>query len=108
MPITKIHGCPSAAPATASTLSRLIETSAIIIWIIAWRSVFGLASTAASTPPCPPTAIRSRYIFQQTHSSSTPPASSNPMMASNCSVTAPKAMRITVAPTMPQMIAGRR
>ena len=32
-------GCSRAAPATASTLSSDIETSAMMIWMTAWRSV---------------------------------------------------------------------
>ena len=58
---------------------------------------------ASCVPPSPTPRGRararsSRNIFQHTQSSSRPPASSRPMIASNCSAMAPSAMRITVAP----------
>ncbi len=50
----------------------------------------------------------SRHIFQHTHSSSRPPASSRPTICSSCVVTPAKPMRSTVAATMPIRIALAR
>ena len=46
-PSTSTQVLPPAAPATARTLSRLIDTSARMIWVIAWRSVLCPVSPTA-------------------------------------------------------------
>src|SRR6185437_9147681 len=110
-------GCSRAAPATASTLSTDIETSASTIWITDWRSVLtgGPVRTepegpqASSASAISPACWRiSRNIFQQTHMSRMPPASSSPTSASSMVANPASAMRSTVAAAMPMTIALRR
>jgi len=104
-PITSTQVCPSAAPATASTLSRLMDRSASTICIIDSGSDFSRREVPAATAAVGRRS--SRNIFQHTQSSSTPPASTSPTISSSCRVMAPSRMRSTVAAPMPRMMAGR-
>ena len=91
-PNTRTAGCSRAAPATASTLSSDMETSAIRIWIRASRKVFGLTLGSVGRVDvhgglgglvlgAAAWSRSSRHIFQQTQSSSRPPANSRPTIA---------------------------
>jgi hypothetical protein len=81
-------------PATARTLSSDMEKSAKVICQIAWASVFR-GSPLAPTPATAPAASvastgaaekarSSRQIFQHTHNSRIPPASSRPTICRIC------------------------
>ena len=104
--------CSLAAPATASTLSSDMETSAMTIWMIAWRMVLGGAAPgsascgsassrrssrvsscrcmAASRSRSRRWCINSRQNFQHTQSSSKPPARVRPMISSSWVVASAK------------------
>jgi hypothetical protein len=114
---------PFAAPATASTLSRLIDTSATTICVAAWAKVFRGASSATapslsrSASASASTAsilvlmrpgASSCHIFQQTQRSRMPPASRRPAISRSCVVTSAKPIRITVAAMIPTRIALAR
>ena len=116
-PKTSTIGCSRAAPATASTLSSDMETSAMTICQAACAKVFrggpgcpvavraepASASSAAWLSACE---VRSsRHIFQHTQRSRMPPARSRPTMARSQVVMPAKRMRSTVAATMPTRIA---
>src|SRR5262245_63881244 len=79
-PTTSTQVCPLAAPATASTLSSDIETSAAMICTSALRKPsLAVGAPRASATAAPADAglgscLISRYIFQLTHSSRMPPA----------------------------------
>ena len=110
-PTTRTQVWSLAAPATARTLSRLIEMSATRICMMACGIVFRGAAVSASPASLPapwPLPRNSRNIFQQTHSSRTPPARVMPTIASSCAVMAAKPIRMMVAAMMPQKIALRR
>src|SRR5215470_10851176 len=99
-------------PATASTLSSDIETSASTMRVSASREVVcamrnrlpqhsvGCGFNSASRI--------SRYIFQATHSSRTPPAKVRPMTASSCTAKYAKRILRTVAAAMPSAMTRRR
>ena len=55
-----------------------------------------------------PLCVISQYIFQHTQSSSRPPASRRPTMASSWVVSAAKTMRRSTAPAMPQRMTRAR
>ena len=81
-----------AIPATANTLSSDIETSARTIRVSASVGVVRWAASRAPEHSTPPNSGGllvcvsriSRYIFHETHSSSTPPAKVKPITASSC------------------------
>ena len=111
-PNTRMAGCSRAAPATANTLSSDIETSAIstcrkaclkLLAGLARGSVAGSSSrmARASSWSWVICSRSSRHIFQQTHSSSTPPASSRPITPSSQVVIRAKLMRSTTAAPRP-------
>ena len=75
------------APATANTLSRLIDRSASRICSIAAPSDFGAGARHRPGARC---GRSSRYMRQHTHSSSTPPANISPITASSSSATRAK------------------
>src|SRR4051812_1139625 len=111
--MNRTAGCSRAAAATASTLSRLIDRSARVTWIAAWRKVLvrGGPSTAAvsgssAVTTCP--GRSSRYMLNATQSSSRPPASSRPVSLSKAVATRAKEIRKTSAMLTPSMITRRR
>ena len=107
---------PLAAPATASTLSSDIETSATIICMSAAPNVMVCTVGGAPPPGMAPAnacaagagSVISRYIFQHTHSSRMPPASVRPTMVSICVAMVANRMRSTTAPPTPQKITRAR
>ena len=108
-PITSTPTCSRAAPATARTLSSDIDTSAMMIWIIACQKPFLGARSASDKASSALLCSRiSRYIFQQTHNNRIPPASVRPTMASSCTAIRANRMRRTTAPPMPQKMTRRR
>src|SRR5215213_5991099 len=108
-PTTRIQKSPFAAPATASTLSSDIETSATMMATSADPKLIG-SRAASSDPDGPPASASScarlsassRYIFQHTHKSRMPPASIRPTIASSCIAMAAKTTRSATAPATPQ------
>jgi hypothetical protein len=99
-------------PATASTLSSDMDTSATTICQAAWAKVLrgrargAVPSSAASRRILLGVRVRSsRHIFQHTHRSRTPPASSRPHDLESWVVSAANTMRSTVAATIPIRIA---
>jgi len=117
-PNIRITGCSRAAPATASTLSSDIDTSAIVICHMAWPSVCETAWGSCrqhrypdrSTPLWRFDHVRakvrnSRHIFQHTKAAEMPPASSSPITSSSCTVILAKPIRRMVAAKMPTRIA---
>src|SRR5690606_32138131 len=121
-PNTSTQACSRATPATASTLSSDIDTSATMICVAASRIVLVRprrgGTSAASSPSRFSRASRSirswraacssRHSFQDTQSSSRPPASSRPMICSSCTVTDANRILRIVAAAMPMTIARAR
>src|SRR5215831_3333943 len=111
-PNTRAAGWSRAAPATARTLSSDMEMSAITICQAACANVLRLTwpSPVASIALASlwPGLLSSRHIFQQTHSSRMPPARSRPTISSSSTAMLAKAIRNTVAATMPTKIARER
>ena len=67
-----------------------------------------MRAAAAGVAVVPAAPRNSRHIFQQTHSSRMPPASSRPTIASSSTAISANTMRSTVAATMPTRIARAR
>src|SRR5262245_38860610 len=106
---------PLAAPATASTLSSDIDTSATTIWMTAPRKLMRRSTgwPVRVARPCDPTRfsplwVSSQYIFQHTQSSSSPPASKRPTIARSWVARTANTMRRSTAPTMPHSITLER
>src|SRR6185369_1924399 len=113
-PNTRIHGWSRAAPATASTLSRLMLTSAIATPQAALAKLFAGRSPECSSPtisaePALSEACRSsRHIFQATHSKRKPPARMRPTTCRSWVTMSANAIRSTSAAATPSMITLRR
>src|SRR5690348_7677919 len=106
-PKTNTHGWSRAAPATASTLSRLMLTSASATPQAARANVFAgfrpeCSSPATSFEPALSPLWRiSRNIFHATHSSRIPPARTRPTTWSSSLTRRAKAIRNTKAASTP-------
>src|SRR6185369_14653950 len=113
-PNTRIHGWSRAAPATASTLSRLMLTSARATPQAALAKLFAGRSPECSSPaisadPALSVSCRSsRHIFQATHNRRKPPARMRPTICRSCVTTSANAIRSTSAAATPITITLRR